>query len=160
LLIAGFLAFVFNAALAAIFVISVEMDGDACLVLEEFETGPDTYESICTQFKNSLQEEKYHHNHRMLKRNKYITYVNIALFLAITIHLFHLIPKWQRKPDFDSEDITKIVGLGLVVSIVLPLIFGFVLPPPIEWFPDIFREIRYRQVDSVLRELEELASYR
>ena len=62
LLVAGFAAYVFAAMLSAIFIIAVDMDEGWCLESMEFQTGPDSYETQCVEFKNRLEEYKFYHN--------------------------------------------------------------------------------------------------
>jgi len=160
LVTAGFVAYVFAAMLSSIFIIAVDMDDGWCIESMEFQTGPDSYEIRCIEFKNRFEEYKYYHNHDMKERNKYLIGGNFALFLAMTFLLFHFVPKWQGENDRTNHDkffLLFLLSFGVVV--IMPLIFGFVLPAPIEWFPKIFVEIHEKQIEATLLELKEIAAY-
>jgi hypothetical protein len=65
---------------------------------------------------------------------------------------FHNIPKWRGERT--SSD-TLVVGfaLGALAAFLGPLVFSWILPAPIHWFPREFAEIRQGRVNAALREL-------
>ena len=53
----------------------------------------------------------------------------------------------------DSE-IASRIGVSAVVAFFIwgaSFIFVFFLPPPIDWFPDVIREVRFAQEQAALR---------
>ena len=51
--------------------------------------------------------------------------------------------------------IATAVLLGVVVGFMVPIICQAVLPPPAEWFPEEFIEIRRARVELILNEITE-----
>jgi hypothetical protein len=45
--------------------------------------------------------------------------------------------------------------MGVVVGFMMPIIFQALLPPPAEWLPEEFLEIRRARVELILNEIAE-----
>ena len=160
LLASGLLAYLLLVMLSAIFIIPLEMDDNWCEIPIEVRDG----EWRCVGFKNNLEERKYDHNSDMRDRNEKLIILEFVLFLGITYLVFHFIPKWRERRHHSALDLTHtFIPLGVLtfgVSMVMPYIFDFILPPPTEWFPDIFVEIRETQREAILLELKTIAGYK
>ena len=154
LLASGLLAYLLSAMLSAIFIIGLDMDDNWCEVPIEVRDG----EWKCLEFKTNFEERKYDHNSDMRDRNEKLLILKFVLFLGITYLVFHFIPKWREGRHHSALDLTHtLVPLGFLsfgVSMIMPLIFAFILPPPTEWFPDIFVEIHETQREAILLELK------
>jgi len=159
LLASGLLAYLLSVMLSAIFIIGLDMDDNWCEIPIEVRDG----EWRCVGFKNNLEERKYDHNSDMRDRNEKLIILEFVLFLGITYLVFHFIPKWRERRHHSALDLTHtFIPLGVLtfgVSMVMPYIFDFILPPPTEWFPDIFVEIRETQREAILLELKTIAGY-
>jgi hypothetical protein len=150
LMIAGLLFFVLHTFLQVVFIVTVPMEEGWAVQTEEYDTAGGT-ETMVTEFLDEYEEAKYYHNLSMLERNKYLIGTEFVLGAALTFLLFHFIQKW--KTGGDSEDHEKtflILMLSFGVSIVMPLIFSWILPPPVEWFPSYFRELNDTLVNAEL----------
>jgi hypothetical protein len=55
--------------------------------------------------------------------------------------------------EVSTEGYFALLLLSFVVSIVIPLLLDLILPPPVEWFPAIFKEIDDAQVEEAMREI-------
>jgi uncharacterized membrane protein len=103
---------------------------------------------------------KYNHNREMEKRraNKML-----GLFIAasvITFCLMVLNPANFFGAGVSIENYTGAVATavfyGVILGLILPAIYQMLLPPPVEWMPQEFLEIRRARVDFVLRTIEKL----
>jgi len=136
LLVAGFAAYICSAMLSAIFIIAVDQDEGWCLEFVEFQTGTDSYEVRCVEFKNRLEEYKSYHNLEMRERNKYLIGGNFILFLAITCLLFYFIPKWQGEIDHTKDATTfLLLSLSFGIVIIMPLFFWLCSSSPYRVVP-------------------------
>ena len=159
LLASGLLAYLLSVMLSAIFIIVLDMDDNWCELPIEVRDG----EWKCLEFKNNFEELKYDHNSDMRDRNEKLLILKFVLFLGITYLVFHFIPKWRERPHHSALDLEHtLLPLGVLslgVSMTMPYIFDFILPPPTEWFPDIFVEIHETQREAILLELKTIAGY-
>lgn len=152
--VAGFAFYIIGAMLSAIFIVAVPMAKDWCLDSVTIEKSEGEYETICTEFKNDFEARKYYHNKRMVTRNKYLLAMQFLLALGTTGLLFYFIPKWKGlNPSAHGGHFLEIAIVAFVVSIVVPLILGWLLPAPVKWFPSVFKEMNDAQVNEALRNL-------
>ena len=116
----------------------------------EIQVSEDNFSSECVSFKNNLEKLKYEQNQAMVSRNDILLFVRFLIAIVTTGMLFHYIPKWKEKDTekIDGDSIFGILLISFIVSVIAPLVFGWILPPPIEWFPQVFRDINQSQVDS------------
>jgi len=113
----------------------------------------------CIKFKNRFEEFKYKHNKRMEKRSSKKVLLLFLLASSVTYLLMVLRPTLF----FDRGDylryttgmIATAVLLGVVVGFMMPIICQALLPPPAEWFPQEFMEIRRARVELILNEITE-----
>lgn len=151
---AGFVAYLLAAALSAIFVVTVPMAPGWCV---DGRPGVEDYSGPCSVFLNPLEEAKYYHNRSMVERNVYLITTEFLSWGAVTGLFFYWVPKWKNRAFLQDIDgatcFMAIAGITFGVSVVAPLIFSAILPPPVEWFPQVFVNLRQAQVDAALREL-------
>lgn len=155
IVIGGFFAYVLAAMLSAIFLVPVPQSNNWCLETMQVQTSSDESETRCVKFKNDFEMAKYYHNKDQVTLNKWLIFFNYIIALFTTSLLFYLIPKWKGplKNKGSGEELFSILFLAFLVSIVVPLIFSWILPPPVYWFPSIFTEINNAQVNEALRQL-------
>lgn len=152
----GLVAYLLAVAMSSIFLVALPMADDWCLKTEQVQTGPDSYEMVCVEFKNATEQAKHYHNEQMLDRNKVLLGIEFALWLGVTTLLFHWIPKWKgvSQSAEGGNKVFLILCLAFGVSLAAPRVFSMLLPTPADWFPSVFREIRDAQVEKVLREIQ------
>lgn len=157
---AGIMAYFLMAGLSAIFITPVEMGKGWCLEWKEFEVRPDSYEKVCITFKNSFEEVKSFHNLQMLKRNDLLYSYVYYFFLLCSIFIFYFIPKWNGN-NYEGFGVTflSLIVINIIVIYIISKAIGYILPPPIEWFPDIFVEINDRLTEATLQDLQESQKY-
>ena len=155
LFIGGVLAYLLHAAFGAVFVVAVPLAPDWCHDFQEVQTAADEYKQECFAFKNAFEEAKYRHNQRMIGRNKFLIAVQFGLWFAAAGLVFHWIPTWRGIPlvHDGAERFFAIAVLAFATSVIAPLVLSWLLPPPVEWFPSIFREINDAQVEAALRHI-------
>jgi hypothetical protein len=49
--------------------------------------------------------------------------------------------------------IATAVFFGVILGFIMPLIYQALLPPPVQWFPEEFMEIRRARVELILNEI-------
>ena len=86
------------------------MDEDAVVDAIEIQTGDDSYEWRRVEFKNGLEELKYHHNVQMRDRNRYRVYGLMIVGGAIGLSAFYVVPKWRNKLDMERGTVGIAVG--------------------------------------------------
>jgi len=157
ILVAGLFFYLASALWSALFIVSLPQEKDWCK--EWFRQERETrFETVlveeCVEFNNTLEELKYYHNREMYDRNRYWGYGCILAGALLVIFVFHVIPKWRGRLNDSllrsSETWLVALLLGFVVSVVVPLVLGWILPAPVKWFPDEIVRI------AELREQEEL----
>jgi hypothetical protein len=115
----------------------------------------------CVEFHDKLQELKYHHNQKMEKRT---TNKTLGIFLCATIFTFLIM---LLSPDrfFDQKItleaytgcIAVAVFYGAIIGFLLPVVFQAILPPPSEWLPAEFFEIKKARTEMILRQFSLLS---
>ena len=158
MLIGGFSFFLFSVTIDTIFVPTVEQPEGFC---EEWTERAFRWHRAqdCVKFKSHLEELKYKHNKRMERR---ISRKALILFLVasgLTYLLMALRPTlFFQKGDYLSYTtgiIATAVLMGAVLGFMMPIIFQALLPPPAEWLPQEFLEIRRARVELILTEIAE-----
>lgn len=146
----GFGAYIIHAALAAVFIAPLPQAPDWCHEWIEAKTGPE-----CVFFKNDFEEAKYLHNKKMQGRNAILLFVVFGTSFLGGGLLFHWIPTWKGGPVAPSGSgaLGVVLLLSLGVTLLGPLAYGKVLPPPAEWFPSVFLEIREAQQEAAMKEV-------
>jgi hypothetical protein len=85
----------------------------------------------------------------------------LLFFLAtgLTYLLIALRPTlFLEKGDYLSYTtgiIATAILMGVMVGFMMPIIYQSLLPPPLEWLPDEFMEIRRARIALILNEIAE-----
>lgn len=148
--ILGSAAYLLMATLSAFFIAAVPQARDWCRDFYERVDQDDQVVSTCVSFKNDFEERKYHHNLEMLSRNKTLLWLNIGIWSIVGFVVFHLVPTWKGLPTVGA---LGAAGIGATTALLVPIALSWILPAPVEWFPDVLREIHDAQVDAALRRL-------
>jgi hypothetical protein len=159
LIIGGLVVYLLSAAIDAVFIYTVEMSPGWCVESMDAE-GEYGFHKECFRFKNKIEELKYLHNQTMKNRLSKRFYAMIALASIVTLLLMLLVPSrfFDNGNEFlhhKTEVFASAIFYGFLLSVVMPLLYGAVLPPPIEWFPDEIVAIRQARVELVLKEIIE-----
>ena len=87
----------------------------------------------------------------------------LGLFIAasaITFFLMVLNPANFFGAGVSIENYTgaaaTAVFYGVILGFILPTIYQMLLPPPMEWMPEEFLEIRRARIEFVLKTIEKL----
>ena len=152
LLGASFAFYLLGAVWSAIFIVALPQDPDWCQDVVEIQTGENSYEERCVAFKDHAAEMKHYHNQRMIGRNKYWLYATAVLGGLLGALAFHTVPGW-RGDHTSSNTFGGGVAIGAIAAFLGPLVLGWILPPPIRWFPQEFVEIHDARQDAALQEL-------
>ena len=154
----GFAFFLLSVTIDTIFVPTVEQPEGFC---EDWsERAFRWYRAQdCVKFKSYLEELKYKHNKRMERRSSQKVLFLFLLASGFTYLLMALRPTlFFQKGDYLSYTtgiIATAVLMGVVVGFMMPIIFQALLPPPAEWLPEEFLEIRRARVELILNEIAE-----
>ena len=115
----------------------------------------------CVEFSSKLVELKYRHNQKMEQRraNKMI-----GLFIAASLLTFLLMilnPSLFFGSEVRIENYTGAIATavfyGIILGFILPTIFQLILPPPADWLPAEFSEIRKSRIEFILTEINKMA---
>ena len=141
LIIGSFFIFIISAILSSFFIIVLPLADDWCKDGDMIQIGEDEYEYVCFEFKNEVEELKYYHNKEMLKRNKYLVGLEYVIGYLLTSLCFVFIPKWRKRISHKDLKTNLLISIGVAfaISIVGNLFFSWILPPPVNWFPEFFR---------------------
>ncbi len=155
----GFFFYLLSVFIDPVFIPTLKMPENWCQKWIETRSGYQKQKE-CVEFGNPLDELKYKHNREMEKRraNKIL-----GLFIAasaITFFLMVLNPANFFVAGVSIENYTGAVATavfyGLILGFILPTIYEMLLPPPIEWMPEEFLEIRRARIELVLKTIEKL----
>lgn len=157
LIISGLVVYLLSAAIDAVFIYTVEMSPDWCVESMDVE-GKYGFHKECIRFKNKIEELKYLHNQTIEKRISKRVYAMFALASIVTLLLMLLAPShfFDNGNEFlhhKTEVIASAIFYGFLISIIMPLFYGAVFPPPIEWLPHEIIAIRQARVELVLQEI-------
>lgn len=156
MLIGGFSFYLLSITIDTIFVPTVEQPEGFCESWTErafrwYRT------QDCVKFKNYLEELKYKHNKRMEERSSQKVLFLFLLASCLTYLLMALRPTlFFEKGNYLSYTtgiIATAVLLGVVLGFMMPIIYQALLPPPAEWFPEEFLEIRRARIELILNEI-------
>ena len=158
LLIGGFSFYLMGATIDIIFVPTVDQPDGFC---EEWTERAFRWHRAqdCIKFKNRTAELKYKHNKRMEKRSSQKVLFLFLLASGLTYLLMVLRPTlFFDRGDYLSYAtgmIATSILLGVVIGFMIPIICQALLPPPTEWLPQEFLEIRRARVELILNEITE-----
>jgi len=159
LIVGGLAFYLLSAAIDAVFIYTMKMSPGWCVEYMNVE-GKYGFHKECIRFKNKIEELKYLHNQTIEKRIPKRAHAMLALASIVTLLLMLLAP--SRFFDNGNEFLhhktavfASAVFYGFLLSVVMPLLYGAVLPPPIEWFPDEIIAIRQARIELVLNQIIE-----
>ena len=158
LLIGGVFFYLLGATIDTIFVPAIDQPEDFC---EEWTERAFRWHRAqdCIKFKNQIEELKYKHNKRMEKRTSRKALFLFLLASGVTYGLMVLRPTlFFDKGDYlgyTTGMIATAILLGVVIGFMIPIICEALLPPPAEWFPEEFAEIRQARIELILNEITE-----
>ena len=156
--IGGFSFFLLSITIDTIFVPTVEQPEGFC---ENWTERALRWYRVqdCVKFKSHLEELKYKHNKRMERRSSQKVLFLFLLASGFTYLLMALRPTlFFQKGDYLSYTtgiIATAVLMGVVLGFMMPIIFQALLPPPAEWLPQEFLEIRRARIELILTEIAE-----
>lgn len=163
----GTIVYVATALWSALFIVDLPMETDAVLAADPIEREAGRYdqqvytEYVPTEFKNTLEELKYHHNLGMLERNRYWFYAKLIFGAMAGYVAFCLLPRWRHSPGLQGGVPGTAVGaafFGAFAALIIPMALGWLLPAPAEWFPQQIREIADLRQRQTLSQLEQVVT--
>lgn len=158
MLIGGFFIYLLGVAVDTIFVPTVEQSEGFCENWKEIGFRWHRTQD-CVKFKNALEALKYKHNKHMENRSSQIVIFLFFLAAFLTYLLMTLRPTlFFEKGDYLSYTtgiIAAAVLLGVILGFLMPVIYKILLPPPSEWLPEEFMEIRRARIELILNEIAE-----
>ena len=141
-----------GAATSALFIIALPQDPDWCVDVIEIQTDEDSFEESCVVFKDEAAQLKHYHNLQMRQRNKYRLYFTVVFGALLGALLFHVLPRLRSRATAPNS-LGRGLALGAVVAFLGPMVLGWLLPPPIDWFPRELAEIHAARQVAALRDL-------
>jgi hypothetical protein len=104
-----------------------------------------------------VDELKYRHNQKMEMRRTAKTSGLFMGAVVLTFLIMLLSPGTfvEHKITFEnySGAVAVAVFYGVIIGFLLPVLFEVLLPPPEEWLPGEFYEIRKARIEWVLKEI-------
>ena len=159
IIITGFVFYLLSAVMSALFIYVLPLAEDFYTdywenIYEDPEGGI-SYEFYITEFKNDFEKRKFYHNKAMEKRNTYLIWLNFVIAVVITSVVFYFIPERRKVSNENSYTgvFISILAMAFCVTFIMPLMFSFILPSPIEWFPKILKDFYENKVNDLLIEL-------
>ena len=156
LVFAGLFFFLVSITFDFIFIPTLDMPGDWC---EEWEAKRIGYQTVdeCVEFKTELDELKYHHNQKMEKRQTTKVH-GLFIFATLLTFLIMLIsPGKFIDQKITLKNYTGAVAIavfyGVIIGFLLPVALEAMLPPPKDWLPSEFYEIKRARIEYVLKEI-------
>jgi hypothetical protein len=156
----GFFFYLVSVFIDPVFIPALPMPENWCQKWIETRSGYQK-QMECVEFGNTLDELKYKHNREMKKR---LSNKMMGLFIAasvITFFLMVLNPANFFGAGVSIENYTGAVATavfyGLILGFIFPTIYQMLLPPPIEWMPEEFLEIRRARIEFVLKAIVKLS---
>jgi hypothetical protein len=157
LVFAGLFFFLISVTINVIFIPMLDMPEDWCQKWDERNISFQTQDE-CVEFRTELDELKYDHNQKMEKRlaAKLHGMLIFAVLLTFAIMLISPGKLVEHRITFEnySGAIALAVFYGVIIGFLLPVAFEALLPPPKEWLPDEFYEIRQARIEYVLKQIK------
>jgi hypothetical protein len=134
----------------------LDMPDNFCKKWDERKIGYRTEEE-CVEFSTEVDRLKYHHNRKMEKRQTNKVH---GLFIAATLLTFLIMllsPGKFIEYNITLKNYTGAVAIavfyGVISGFLVPVALEALLPPPQEWLPNEFYEIRQARVEWILQGL-------
>ena len=103
-------------------------------------------------YDNQFEVSKFYHNEGMHERKRYILYGLFLISLICSYITFYHKPKIKGQ-DPGYSGMFAVILFGILTVSLMPLIYSWILPPPVKWLPSILKEINEAQVNEALRKL-------
>ena len=160
IVVGGFVFYLFSVIFDPIFIPTLNMPQFKCKRWIEKRTGYQK-EKVCVEFHAKLDELKYLHNRKMEKR-RYYKMIGFFLAAAVaTLLLMLLNPSKFFGSAVSIEDYTGAIAIavfyGVILGFIMPTAYQLLLPPPMEWLPREFVEIRDARTEFILKEIVKMA---
>ena len=156
LLFGGLFFFLISITFDVIFIPTIDMPGDWCQKWQESKIGYRAQEE-CVEFRSRVDELKYRHNQKMEMRRTAKTSGLFMGAVVLTFLIMLLSPGTfvEHKITFEnySGAVAVAVFYGVIIGFLLPVLFEVLLPPPEDWLPGEFYEIRKARIEWVLKEI-------
>jgi hypothetical protein len=156
LLFGGLFCFLISITFDVIFIPTIDMPGNWCKKWHESKIGYRAQEE-CVEFRSRVDELKYRHNQKMEMRRTAKTSGLFMGAVVLTFLIMLLSPGTfvEHKITFEnySGAVAVAVFYGVIIGFLLPVLFEVLLPPPEEWLPGEFYEIRKARIEWVLKEI-------
>lgn len=154
-ILGGFIIFLFHTVMQVIILSNVPQPADWCLDAVEYsDSGSGDTRTLCIEYKNDLEMRKYYHNKKQLTKNKYIVMPLSAAFGGLlAVLFFSYIPMRRRGGKMGMSNVGGSFVFGVAVWLIMILVYGAILPPPVEWFPDVITEYALEKQENTLRML-------
>ena len=156
LLSGGLFCFLISITFDVIFIPTIDMPGDWCQKWQESKIGYRARKE-CVEFNSWANELKYSHNQKMKERQAGKTYGIFIGATALTFLIMLLSPGTfiEHKITFENYSGALAVAFfyGVIIGFLLPVVYEALLPPPVEWLPAEFYEIRKARIEWVLKEI-------
>lgn len=158
----GFFLYVLSASIDLIFIPTLEMSDGWCKDWAEKSLlyGKDRE---CVAFSDEIEERKYHHNKNMEQRQSYKMFAILFSATVFTYFLMWLNPAnfFDQKTQFEHTTgvIAVAVYYGIITALIMPIIYHELLPPPHQWFPHEFIEIRQARIEQILNNISEMSEF-
>jgi hypothetical protein len=162
LLFGGLFFYLTSVTFNLIFIPMLDMPEHWCKKWNERKIGYQVQEE-CVEFSSEVNELKYRHNQKMEERLTGKVH-GIFLFATLLTFLIMLISPGtfvELKITFEnySGAIAIAVFYGVIIGFLLPVVFEALLPPPEEWLPGEFYEIKKARIEWVLKEITAQSGY-
>jgi hypothetical protein len=162
IIIGGFLIYVLSASIDLIFIPTLEMSDGWC---KDWTEKSMLYkkDKECAAFSDKIEERKYRHNKNMELRQSYKMFAILLLATVFTYFLIWLNPAnfFDRKTQFEHTTGVMAVAVyyGIFTGLIMPIIYQELLPPPHQWFPQEFLEIRQARIEQILDNINEISEF-
>ena len=150
----GVFFYLAGALWSAYFVIALPQPHDWCADWVDLRDKDDQSAfSGCVQFKNDVEALKYHHNQQMRDRNTKWLNTTIGAGIILSLLLFWYLPSRIHHRVVPSDTFVTASVLGFIAALIVPLVFSWVLPAPVTWFPAFIVEASREREAEALREI-------
>ena len=164
----GLVVYLANGLWSAFVVVDVPHEPGAVVdyveTTTEYEAGrynsQEWTEAVPVRFSNTLEELKYHHNVSVGQWTSYQYYATLVVGALAGVLAFSVIPRWRRKSDAYrvSDSFVGSAFFGAFAALVVPLVLGWMLPPPVSLLPQQIREAADLRREEALSELQRQAA--
>jgi hypothetical protein len=136
LVLGGVFFYIFGAVLSTLFFPIAPLAEDWCLDGEGVRVGPGSYRFECLEFRNKLEEAKFQHNRSIPLRMRFLVGVEFLLGFSVVSLFFYFVPERSGESKKAGPDFLLWLSLlAFLMTVVIPMLLGWLLPPPVGWIP-------------------------